>query len=460
MAQKKRAKKRKTKKQQKQQEKLMLVGVGLLFVLFSIFGFFHLGFLGTLIANGFRIVGGNTYQFLSVALAAYGVWLAIKTTDARFKSIRRVIGCVLVYFGLLIILHAQIFSNVVGEQANIFQTTWMTLLGDIRRSQVTQNVGGGMIGAMLYGATYFLVSQIGSYIIAVLLMLIGAFLFSQMSSHELVEHLQVAGDKLQRLLEGSPEKQAEREARKAERAAEKQAAKEAKKEAERAAVMAEIKEKNQVRPMTEDEKSAKEQQMQAPADFEPEQLSFVPIDHFQELPQAAGPEAAQAPHPAGNKPGPSKKVNEDGEILDDDGEVLEFEISEEAENRDYELPSAQLLDSIPSTDQSSEYKKIEQNIGVLETTFQSFGVDAKVVKASLGPAVTKFEVQPAVGVKVSKIVGLTDDIALALAAKDVRMEAPIPVDPAIKRWGIFVKSAVWTRPEMSRPKGTSNSLSG
>ncbi|MFS0956745.1 DNA translocase FtsK [Enterococcus casseliflavus] len=422
MAQKKRAKKRKTKKQQKQQEKLMLVGVGLLFVLFSIFGFFHLGFLGTLIANGFRIVGGNTYQFLSVALAAYGVWLAIKTTDARFKSIRRVIGCVLVYFGLLIILHAQIFSNVVGEQANIFQTTWMTLLGDIRRSQVTQNVGGGMIGAMLYGATYFLVSQIGSYIIAVLLMMIGAFLFSQMSSHELVEHLQAAGDKLQRLLEGSPE----REARKAERAAEKQAAKEAKKEAERAAVMAEIKEKNQVRPMTEDEKSAKEQQMQAPADFEPEQLSFVPIDHFQELPQAAGPEAAQAPHPAGNKPGPSKKVNEDGEILDDDGEVLEFEISEEAENRDYELPSAQLLDSIPSTDQSSEYKKIEQNIGVLETTFQSFGVDAKVVKASLGPAVTKFEVQPAVGVKVSKIVGLTDDIALALAAKDVRMEAPIP----------------------------------
>ncbi|MDB1687798.1 FtsK/SpoIIIE family DNA translocase [Enterococcus casseliflavus] len=426
MAQKKRAKKRKTKKQQKQQEKLMLVGVGLLFVLFSIFGFFHLGFLGTLIANGFRIVGGNTYKFLSVALAAYGVWLAIKTTDARFKSIRRVIGCVLVYFGLLIILHAQIFSNVVGEQANIFQTTWMTLLGDIRRSQVTQNVGGGMIGAMLYGATYFLVSQIGSYIIAVLLILIGAFLFSQMSSHELVEHLQAAGDKLQRLLEGSPEKQAEREARKAERAAEKQAAKEAKKEAERAAVMAEIKEKNQVRPMTEDEKSAKEQQMQAPDDFEPEQLSFVPIDHFQELPQAAGSEAAQAPHPAGNKPGPSKKVNEDGEILDDDGEVLEFEISEEAENRDYELPSAQLLDSIPSTDQSSEYKKIEQNIGVLETTFQSFGVDAKVVKASLGPAVTKFEVQPAVGVKVSKIVGLTDDIALALAAKDVRMEAPIP----------------------------------
>lgn len=99
MAQKKRAKKRKTKKQQKQQEKLILVGIGLLFILFSIFGFFHLGFLGTLIANGFRIIGGNTYQVLCLALAVYGGWLAIKTTEARFTSLRRVVGCVLIYLG-------------------------------------------------------------------------------------------------------------------------------------------------------------------------------------------------------------------------------------------------------------------------------------------------------------------------------------------------------------------------
>ncbi len=426
MAQKKRAKKRKTKKQQQQQEKLVLVGVGLLFILFSIFGFFHLGFLGMLIANGFRIVGGNTYRVLCIALAAYGGWLAIKTTEAKFQQFRRIIGCLLIYFGLLIILHAHLFGNVISEQTNVLQTTWMTLLGDIRRSQVSQNVGGGMTGALLYNGSYFLVSQIGSYIIAVLLMLVGGFLFSNMRSHELLDHLQTAGDSLQRFLEGSPEKQAQKEARKAEKAAERQA----KKEAERAAVLAEIKEKNQVRPMTEGEKLAKAEQARSTDTFEPEQLSFVPIDHFQEVPKATGTSAAasemaDAPHPAGTSK-PSKRVNEDGEILDDDGEVLEFEISEEAENRDYELPSAELLDSIPATDQSSEYKKIEKNIGVLETTFQSFGVDAKVVKASLGPAVTKFEVQPAVGVKVSKIVGLTDDIALALAAKDVRMEAPIP----------------------------------
>src|SRR5699024_3354599 len=59
-------------------------------------------------------------------------------------------------------------------------------------------------------------------------------------------------------------------------------------------------------------------------------------------------------------------------------------------------------------------------------TFQSFSVNARVVDAKLGPAVTKYEVQPATGVKVSKIVSSSHDIALALAAKDIRTEAPIP----------------------------------
>ncbi|SEP66430.1 DNA segregation ATPase FtsK/SpoIIIE [Ignavigranum ruoffiae] len=92
----------------------------------------------------------------------------------------------------------------------------------------------------------------------------------------------------------------------------------------------------------------------------------------------------------------------------------------------YQLPGKDLLTQRPPVDQSEEYQKINQNIKKLEQTFQSFGVDARVVKANLGPAVTKYEIEPAIGVKVSKIVSLTDDIALALAARDIRMEAPIP----------------------------------
>lgn len=92
----------------------------------------------------------------------------------------------------------------------------------------------------------------------------------------------------------------------------------------------------------------------------------------------------------------------------------------------YQLPSTKLLNKIPPVDQSEEYERINVNIDKLEKTFESFGVKAEVVKANLGPSVTKYEIQPAIGVKVSKIVSLSDDIALALAARDVRMEAPIP----------------------------------
>lgn len=95
-------------------------------------------------------------------------------------------------------------------------------------------------------------------------------------------------------------------------------------------------------------------------------------------------------------------------------------------NKDYVLPGKELLIKRSAVDQTEEYERINQNIEKLEQTFKSFGVDATVVKANLGPAVTKYEIEPAVGVKVSKIVSLTDDIALALAARDIRMEAPIP----------------------------------
>lgn len=412
MAQKKRAK-RKTKKQQQQQERMMTIGIGLLFLLFAVFGFFHLGFLGTLIANALRVIGGNTYRFLCLCLAYYGGWLIVKSKPSgkQKQNWRRFFGAILVYCGIVLLLHAQLFSNLQSDTPNIIQSTWQSLLSDFKGGRISQNVGGGMLGAVLYQGSYFLVAQSGSYLIGSLILLLGLFLLSNLSTQEVFDFFQVSAEKIKKLLEGSEEKQALRQAKKEQKAA----VKEERKAAERAAVLAELK-KNQIRPLTEGEKLAKEEIEVKETD--PEQLSFVPIDYFQET-----------THPAAQgKPATVKKAaaNESGEEKEDDGEALEFEISEEAENRDYNLPEASLLDSIPATDQSSEYKKIEQNIGVLERTFQSFGVDAKVVKASLGPAVTKFEVQPAVGVKVSKIVGLTDDIALSLAAKDVRMEAPIP----------------------------------
>ncbi|MFC5448402.1 FtsK/SpoIIIE family DNA translocase [Paenibacillus aestuarii] len=117
----------------------------------------------------------------------------------------------------------------------------------------------------------------------------------------------------------------------------------------------------------------------------------------------------------------------------DDGENVSMEFKQDAPQvqlRPYELPALDLL-AKPAVGKGSEMSDYKANARKLEATLESFGVRAKVLEVVRGPAVTRYEIQPDVGVKVSRIVSLTDDIALALAAKDIRMEAPIPGKSAI-----------------------------
>ncbi|MFD1177254.1 DNA translocase FtsK 4TM domain-containing protein [Paenibacillus puldeungensis] len=97
----------------------------------------------------------------------------------------------------------------------------------------------------------------------------------------------------------------------------------------------------------------------------------------------------------------------------------------------YKLPSFKLLSKPAGTGKSGDQADYMQTARKLEATLESFGVRARVLEVVRGPAVTRYEIQPDIGVKVSRIVNLTDDIALALAAKDIRMEAPIPGKSAI-----------------------------
>ena len=99
----------------------------------------------------------------------------------------------------------------------------------------------------------------------------------------------------------------------------------------------------------------------------------------------------------------------------------------------YTYPPVELLSR--SKESETNIKRIEANASVnakkLEETLASFGIGAKVINVSVGPAFTRFELQPAPGVKVSRIVNLTDDIALNLASTGIRIEAPIPGKAAI-----------------------------
>lgn len=97
----------------------------------------------------------------------------------------------------------------------------------------------------------------------------------------------------------------------------------------------------------------------------------------------------------------------------------------------YELPTFSILREAVVTDLSGENARLKENASKLVKTLKSFGVGVKVLKIHLGPTVTKYELQPDIGVKVSRITSLSDDLALALAAKDIRIEAPIPGKAAI-----------------------------
>ena len=98
----------------------------------------------------------------------------------------------------------------------------------------------------------------------------------------------------------------------------------------------------------------------------------------------------------------------------------------------YTYPKLDLLNNNAKSKMKNEDKQdLFDNANKLEDTLMSFGVEAKVLQVTKGPSVTRFEIQPSPGVKVSKIVNLQDDIALGLAASAVRMEAPIPGKSAI-----------------------------
>ena len=105
--------------------------------------------------------------------------------------------------------------------------------------------------------------------------------------------------------------------------------------------------------------------------------------------------------------------------------VTKFDNSQDTSYDNYKLPPITLLNN-PIKKQTITKSDIVEKSKILQSTFNNFGIEVKIVKAIVGPSITQFQILPTPGTKVSKIVNLSNDIALNLAAKDVRIEAPIP----------------------------------
>ena len=112
-------------------------------------------------------------------------------------------------------------------------------------------------------------------------------------------------------------------------------------------------------------------------------------------------------------------------------QVLQLEHTITVEDEHYEFPSVQLLSEGEKKGVKGGKKAVADTAAKLQKTLYSFGVSAKVENVSVGPAITRYELKPAEGVRVSKIANLADDIALNLAAETIRIEAPIPGKQAV-----------------------------
>nr|WP_157464092.1 DNA translocase FtsK [Carnobacterium gallinarum] len=396
-------KKKKTNKKQKGRNFSIEV-IGLIFICSALLAGIRLGFVGRLIANLFRFFVGNTYLISVLIFGVYGGYLLIRGKEPIYRS-KRIFGFSVMYLSLLILLHAILFGPIMdgNTSVNVFSATIRYFMTDIQSDKIAQSLGGGMIGALFYSLSYFLFDQWGTYFISGMVFIAGVYLFFNLSFKKTLTIFRDYLKKIQVFLQNTWKTVSEKQAVK-------------KSESEKTKSKTVVKEKNKVAPLSAGKVLAEE--IKEPEKGETQQLNLE-IDSYQsQIQKPAAPIAA-------------KPKKTEASIDEENGSDLEFQIQSELENRDYQLPPTTLLNEIEALDQTNEYALIKKNVAKLEDTFASFGVEAKVTKANLGPAVTKYEVQPAVGVKVSKIVSLSDDIALALAAKDIRMEAPIPGKPFI-----------------------------
>ena len=116
------------------------------------------------------------------------------------------------------------------------------------------------------------------------------------------------------------------------------------------------------------------------------------------------------------------QINNNNASKEESNEIREVPI-----NKDYHLPSLELLNNTPKNKNiGADKAAIERNIGILEETLREFGIIGKVVEVNIGPTVTQYEMELKAGTKVSKLLGINREIALALAKKNVRIQAPIP----------------------------------
>ena len=410
---------------------LSIEALAVFLIVYCLLAIFQLGFLGKFFANVIRFFIGDLFVFGGVCgiLAGFGMLFR-----GRMPKIiwRWTVAAVCSSIALLLFVSVMTYSSFTSSGSPLFQEMMNRFMVDFTSNMISQNLGGGLIGTLLYAGTYFLVSQWGTYLLVFLLLVCSALLIFDIHLSDVMNFVRTHVSNLSQKI---AEKKAEKEAK--QKALEEEDLYTPNPEIhldESLPVEEPVKEERKEHSLLNRMKNAFFDDYEDESMVDTEQELYEPV--YSEPVVSPNPVSpvtpvVSTPSPIASKP-QENTIQEEAEFEDDGEDIGDLAMGGEENDEDYQLPPVTLLNPVQQSDQSNERTIVERNMRILERTFASFGVDAKVMpNPMLGPAVTKYEIQPAIGVKVSKIVNLSDDIALALAAKDIRIEAPIPGKPYV-----------------------------
>ena len=445
--------------------------IGILILIFSVIALSQQGRVARSLTYLFRFLIGEMDWVFPVVFIYIGLFVMMKrawpTTWNRWKS-----GVLLIFIGFLVQNHMTMIHLLdpladYTAPSYIINTTWESMMSGLQvtgdQSEILkQYVGGGMIGAVLYAVLYFLFGNLGSKLLVFTLFVIAFLLITGLSIVDLGGKFRPRSDGLQGGIKlwcqnlfttwSKPNK--------------KKSAIKMEKPSLYLPDEDDLEEENEYVSVVKQKKkpsffqflqSSKTKSADVSAEDELDEIT--PLCKLPLTPQSSMPHSTkdeEDPRPfirdfqdhmeplnevsgviskPGQKPTHKQTVTFEAEEQAEEqvgshAEVPEVHVEVKQPDRPYQLPPLQILAKLPlgKSGESLDYKA---NARKLELTLESFGVRAKVLEVVRGPSVTRYEIQPDVGVKVSRIVSLTDDIALALAAKDIRMEAPIPGKAAI-----------------------------
>ena len=418
------AKRKNKKKNNKRAKKrasnidLAIVALMILSVLLCVLIYGKSGIIGIKLNEILGGMMGIIKYILPIGTFAIGIKLALD--DDEYLTAK------LTQYAILLISVAVLMSawQINSGEMSIANKDISTIVKDAYNFGM-QDKGGGALGAILATPLANLLSPVGAIILCIgIVVMLAVFTFginiSEMINNFVEKTEEEREERLERKQQIKEEKQKTRQESRQEMIENKRKAKELQKEQARREALEEENVGEQIkinfggRILEEDDKKGRKK-------YDHSNDDLTPLTKETKKTQSIQPDVIEN----------NLFRQEEEKKEDKTKEVLQLEHAMVVEDENYEYPPIELLSKPDKKKLKGGAKALTDTATKLQKTLYSFGVSAKVENVSVGPAITRYELKPAEGVRVSKIANLADDIALNLAAETIRIEAPIPGKQAV-----------------------------